>query len=94
MKASAQTGITIIGHVGFHLWLLRGQRNACSARLLIRGLDGDTRAAFGAASINYAAATNCFHADSESVGFFAAGDGGLVRAFHDCSRLVSSISRI
>ena len=50
-------------------------------------LYGDTRTALGAAGIDYASAAYGFHANSEAVGFFAAGYGRLVGAFHDYSRL-------
>ena len=50
-------------------------------------LYSDTRTALGAACINYASAAYGFHADSKAMGFFAAGYGRLVGAFHDYSRL-------
>ena len=50
-------------------------------------LYSDTRAALGAAGVNYPSATHGFHANSEAVGLFAAGNGRLVGTFHDYSRL-------
>ena len=50
-------------------------------------LDSNTRAAFGAAGIDYPTTANGFHANSKAVGFFAAGDGRLVGTFHGGSRL-------
>ena len=46
-------------------------------------LDGDACAAFGAAGVNHAATANGFHANSESVRFFAACNGRLISTFHN-----------
>jgi hypothetical protein len=46
------------------------------------GLDRQTLAAFGTASVDHSAAATGFHADQKAVGTCAAGLGGLVSAFH------------
>ena len=57
---------------------------------LVASLDGDACAAFGAARVNHAATTNGFHANSESVRFFAACNGRLISTFHNYSLLIKS----
>ena len=46
-------------------------------------LDGQTLAAFGAASVDDSAATTSFHPNTKTVRALASGDGGLVGTFHD-----------
>ena len=48
-----------------------------------KALDGQTLAALGAASVDHGAATTGFHANAETMGTFATGDGRLVGTFHD-----------
>jgi hypothetical protein len=47
-----------------------------------RYLDGQTLTAFGAARVDYSAATAGFHANQKTMGTGAANLGGLVSAFH------------
>ena len=60
-----------------------GRRQTRDFLQLVAGLDGDACAAFGAAGINYAPTANGFHANSESVCFFAARNGRLISTFHN-----------
>lgn len=72
---------------GLGLTILVGTVSAMPVKLQRdEKLYGDARAALGAAGVDHPAATNGFHADSKSVGFLAAGDGWLIRAFHGCSQ--------
>lgn len=48
-----------------------------------RDLNSDPGAALGAASVDDRAATGRLHADTKTVGLFAAGNGRLVGTFHD-----------
>lgn len=66
-------------------------RRAARVRLqLARNLDGDTRAAFGAAGVNHTTASDGFHANPKAVCFLAACDGRLVGAFHGYSLLIDA----
>jgi len=49
-------------------------------------LHGQTFTAFGAASSQHGTAAACFGANQETMGAFAADNGGLISAFHDVSR--------
>jgi hypothetical protein len=51
-----------------------GRRNAGVIHAPAGALDCDARAAFGASGVDYATATNGFHADPKAMGFLAAGD--------------------
>ena len=67
-----------------------GTRDAAEFLQLAENLDGDTRATLGTTGIDNTTAANGFHANSEAVGFLAAGNGRLVRTFHDYSRLIGT----
>jgi hypothetical protein len=71
-----------------------GLRHAGNALQLPANLNGDTRAAFGTAGIDHAAATNGFHANSKAMGFLSAGHGGLVGTFHDYSLQMTNAWKI
>ena len=65
----------------------------CQTRAFLQlaaSLDGDACATFGAAGVNHASTANGFHANSESVRFFAACDGWLIGTFHNWSLLMKS----
>jgi hypothetical protein len=64
----------------------RGQTNR--ARLVFDGIyratsNSKTGAAASAACVQHCATTLGFHADEETVGTGALGDGGLIGSFHD-----------
>lgn len=71
-------------------WRRLGRHYARERLQLARNLDGDASAAFGAAGINHAAATDRFHANPKSVCFLAACDGRLVSTFHGNSLLIDA----
>lgn len=56
----------------------------------LENLDGDARTALGATRVDDTAAADSFHANPETMCLLAAGYGGLVCAFHNCSRIVSA----
>ena len=65
----------------------------CQTRVFLQlaaSLDGDACAAFGATRVDHAATANGFHANSESVRFFAACNGRLISTFHNYSLLIKS----
>ena len=50
-------------------------------------LYGETSAAFGTACVDNRTAARCFHTNAKTVGFFAAGYGWLIGAFHNRTQL-------